>query len=112
MIDTIQKDLKAEFQTAKKDEDDAQADYEDLLADAKKKREVSARAMTEKEGAKATLQEELKKKKDRIAGLSNELSETVDVIKDLHKECDWLLQNFEERKKLRAAEVEALNRAK
>merc|ERR1719387_2458156 len=78
----------------------------------KKKREVSARAMTEKEGAKATLQEEMKKKKDRITGLSNELSETVDVIKDLHEECDWMLENFKERKKLRAAEVESLRRAK
>jgi len=112
MISTIQGDLKKEFQTAKKEEEDAQADYEQLLEDAKKKREVSARAMTEKEGAKATLQEEMKKKKDRISGLENELSETNDVIEDLHKECDWLLQNFEERKKLRAAEVEALNRAK
>jgi chromosome segregation ATPase len=112
MIDTIQKDLEKEFQTAKKEEDEAQADYEDLLGDAKKKREVSARAMTEKEGARATLQAELKKSKDRIVGLTNELSETVDIIKDLHEDCDWLLKNFQERKKLRTAEVEALRRAK
>jgi len=112
MIGTIQNDLKAEFKTAKKEEGEAQADYEELLADAKKKRELSARAMTEKEGVKAQLQEELKKKVDGITGLTNELAETVDVIADLHKECDWLLANFQERKKLRAAEVESLQRAK
>jgi len=40
------------------------------------------------------------------------LEETIDVIADLHKECDWLLENFKERKKLRAAEVEALRKTK
>jgi len=112
MVATIQQDLTKEFQTAKKEETEAQADYESLLADAKKKREVTARAMTEKEGTKAALQEEKKKKKDRIEGLSTELKETIDVIADLHKDCDWLLQNFQERVKLRAAEVEALRKAK
>jgi len=112
MINTIQQDLKAEFQTAKAEEDEAQEEYETLLAEAKKKREVTARAVTQKEGVKAALQEEIKKKKDRIDGLSNELEETIDVIADLHKECDWLLENFKERKKLRAAEVEALRKTK
>lgn len=112
MITTIQQDLKNEFATAKKEEADSQADYEDLLADAKLKRESTARAMTEKEGAKAALQEERKKGLDRIAGLQTELKETIDVIADLHEECDWLMKNFEERKKLREGEVGALERAK
>merc|ERR1719253_2343135 len=105
-------DLKKEFQTAKAAEEEAQADYEDVLKDATKKREVSARATTEKEGSKAGMEEELTKKKKRIAGLTDELTETVDVIKDLHEDCDWLLTNFEERKKLRAAEIESLQRAR
>jgi chromosome segregation ATPase len=112
MVATIQQDLTAEFQTAKKEEGEAQADYESLLADAKKKREVTARAMTEKEGAKAALQENKKKGKDRIQALKEELAETIDVIADLHKDCDWLIKNFEERVKLRAAEVESLRKAK
>jgi len=112
MLATIQTDLKNEFQTAKKEETDAQASYEELLNDAKKKREVSARGMTQKEGVKAGLQEEIKKNKDRITGLSTELKETIDVIEDLHDECDFLLKNFQERVKLRGAEVESLNRAK
>jgi len=112
MVATIQQDLTNEFQTAKKEEAEAQADYEGLLADAKKKREVTARAMTEKEGAKAALQGNKKKKNDRITGLNTELKETIDVVEDLHKDCDWLLKNFQERIKLRAAEVEALQRAK
>merc|ERR1711865_1029159 len=54
-----------------------------------------------KEGVKAGLQEEIKKNKDRITGLSTELKETIDVIEDLHDECDFLLKNFQERVKLR-----------
>jgi len=112
MVATIQEDLTREFQAAKKEEKEDQADYESMLADAKKKREESARAITAKEGSKAALQAEKKKKTDRIAGLKEEHKETEDVIADLHEDCDWLLKNFEERKKLRAAEVEALTKAK
>jgi len=112
MIGTIQQDLKKEFGTAKKEEDDAQSDYEEILAEAKSKREVTARQMTEKEGVKAAVEEELKKTADRVDGLSKQLGETVDIIANIHKDCDWLLANFAERKKLRAAEVNALQRAK
>mmetsp|Transcript_122853 Transcript_122853/g.192843 ORF Transcript_122853/g.192843 Transcript_122853/m.192843 type:complete len:666 (+) Transcript_122853:2-1999(+) len=112
MIEQIQMDLKSEFSEAKKEEMESQADYEDLLATAKKKRETTARAMTEKEGAKAGLQEELKKQKDYKNGLEEELQETNDVISDLHEDCDKLLRNFQERTKLRNAEKEALQRAK
>jgi len=112
MVATIQADLTKEFQSAKTEEKDAQADYEALLNDAKKKREVTARAMTEKEGVKAGFQAERQKKEKRIDGLSTELKETIDIIADCHKNCDWLLANFETRIKLRAAEVEALRKAK
>jgi septal ring factor EnvC (AmiA/AmiB activator) len=112
MIDTIQSDLKKEFAVAKAEETQAQEDYEELLTTAKKKREISSRAMTEKEGAKAGLQEELKKQKDKKKGLEDELKETIDVIKDLHDECDDLLKSFAERTKLRDAEVEALRKTK
>jgi len=112
MIKQIQMDLQAEFSEAKKEETQAQADYEDLLETAKKKRETSARAMTEKEGAKAGLQEEMKKQRDRKIGLDDELQETKDVIADLHNDCDELLKNFQDRTKLRNAEKEALQRSK
>jgi len=112
MINTIQQDLKKEFASSKKVEDESQADYEDVLAEAKSKREVTARAMTEKEGVKAGLEEEAKKGHDRNEALQTQQAETIDILANLHKECDWLLDNFQERKKLRAAEIEALTRAK
>jgi len=112
LITKIQQDLKDEFQTAKTEEESAQKDYEELLVDAKKRREVAARSLTEKEGVKAGIQEDMKRKKDRITGLQNELAETIDVLADLHKECDWILANFLERIRLRAAEVEGLQKCK
>merc|ERR1719316_2394369 len=75
MITTVQTDLKNEFQTAKKEEDEAQKDYEDLVKESTKMRDSRMRAMTQKEGAKATLEEEITKRKSRISGLSNELRE-------------------------------------
>jgi hypothetical protein len=37
---------------------------------------------------------------------------TAETLKDLHMECDWLLNNFEARKEARAGEIDALKKAK
>ena len=37
---------------------------------------------------------------------------TVNFIGNLHKDCDWLLQNFDLRKDARAGEVDSLKKAK
>lgn len=36
----------------------------------------------------------------------------IEVLGDLHSECDWLLQNYGVRKEARAGEVESLKKAK
>merc|ERR1712159_791248 len=40
------------------------------------------------------------------------LMATMEFLKGLHADCDWLLQNFDVRKEARAGEVEALKKAK
>jgi hypothetical protein len=34
------------------------------------------------------------------------------VLRDLHQECDWLLQNFGTRKRARTGEIDSLAKAK
>merc|ERR1719247_3145039 len=112
MLDMMIQDLDKEIQTMIVDEKDAQSEYETFIADSAEKRTTDAQTITDKEGAKAGMETELE-------GMTSEHKDTVaetmakeEQIKDLHLECDWLLQNFEARKEARAGEVDSLSKAK
>merc|ERR1719388_526741 len=57
---------------------------------------------------KETLEAEMEEKD----ALGTELQATKQYLADLHKECDWLLGNFETRKEARASEIDAMGKAK
>merc|ERR1740127_197414 len=98
MIDLLVKDLDKEMQEETVSEKDAQADYETMMADAAAKRAADSKLITEKEGMKAEAEEELQAETDKKAATTKELMETLEYIKDLHKECDFLLKFFGVRK--------------
>merc|ERR1719414_1543881 len=75
------------------EEKDAQAEYEQLVADSAAKRAADSKSIEKKS-----------KLKEAMA--------TAMTLKDLHLECDWLLANFEARKEARAGEVDSLKNAK
>merc|ERR1719517_199024 len=93
-------------------EKDAQADYEQLMADSAAKRTSDSALLTEKTATKASLEGDLQAHKDNHASLSNDLAATLKYIADLHAECDWLLKFFEIRKEARDSEIDALGKAK
>merc|ERR1719502_1966417 len=93
-------------------EKDAQADYEKMNKDAAEKRAADAASLTESETTKADTEAALQKHKDGKVAATKELMATLEVISNLHGECDWLLQNYETRKEARAGEVESLEKAK
>merc|ERR1719240_660493 len=90
---------------------DAQGDYEKFMADAAAQRADDSKAITDKEAAKASLEEELEVNKAALKDSQMGLMETEKVIMELHKECDWLLEKFDLRKEARAGEVDALKKA-
>jgi len=112
MVDMLVADLEKEVQTMEVDEKNAQDEYEGLMADSAAKRAADSKSITEKEGAKADLEAELEKLAAETTSKTNEAMATAQIIKDLHADCDWLIQNFEARKAARAGEVEALTNAK
>merc|ERR550514_1889098 len=112
MMDMLVADLEKELTVAKTAEQDAQADYEQMSADAAAKRAADASALTDKEGAKANLEGQLLTHTEKKASSTKELMATVEYIASIHSECDWLLQNFETRKAARAAEADSLSNAK
>merc|ERR1740121_339029 len=112
MIDLLVQDLDKEMAEAGAAEKDAQADYEQLMADSAKKRTSDSTLLTEKTANKASLEGDLQAHKDSHASLTRDLAATNKYIAELHAECDWLLKFFETRKEARASEIDALGNAK
>merc|ERR1719158_1622629 len=94
------------------DEKDAQDDYEKMMTDASDKRAEDSKSMTDKEAAKAETEASKQDHEDTKMATSTELMETKQVLVDLHKDCDWLLSKYEERKTARTNEIDALKKAK
>merc|ERR1711972_152313 len=112
MIDLLIKDLDKEMTEAETTEKDAQADYEEMMADSASKRTADTKSLMQKEGAKAELEGSLEDHKGNKKDAAKELMATMEYINSLHLECDWLLQNFDVRKEARSGEVDSLKKAK
>jgi hypothetical protein len=112
MMDLLIKDVKKENAEADFEEKEAQKDYEQFMADSKEKRSVDAKAVAEKESARAETTAKLQKHKEEHKGTIAELYANHEYTSSLHGECDWLVQNFDVRKTARASEVDALTKAK
>merc|ERR1719222_197129 len=97
---------------AKTTEKDAQADYEQAMADAAAKRADDTQTLADKNKAKAETEAQMEADSEEKASTTKSLMATLEHIQSLHAECDWLLQYFEVRKEARAGEVESLVTAK
>merc|ERR1719263_1404728 len=111
-MDGIKNDLEAEITEMKMDEKHAQEDYVELMADAAEKRATDSKAVTAKEGGKAELEDGIQKIKDAKKATDGELAEVTKYMSELHDECDFLVEHYEERKEARANEIDALGKAK
>merc|ERR1719410_157904 len=112
MIDLLVKDLDKEMTEAETAEKDAQADYEEMMADSASKRAQDTKSLQEKGSAKAELEGALEDHTDAKTDAAKELMATMKYIQSLHLECDWLLQNFDMRKEARTGEIDSLKKAK
>merc|ERR1719198_2622464 len=112
MIDLLIKDLDKEMTEAETEEKLAEKDYQEFMTDAAEKRAADSKSLADKEGALADANAALEESKASKASTEKELGATLEYIKDLHLECDWLLKFFDARKEARASEIEALGKAK
>jgi len=112
MIDLLIRDLDKEMTEAKTEEDNAQKDYEEMMNDSAKKRAADTKAMAAKEAAKAEAEEGKVAAEESKMSEFKELTATKQYEQQLHSECDWLIQNFDLRKSMRAEEMDNLKQAK
>merc|ERR1740116_128046 len=105
-------DVEKEITESKTEEKNAQEEYDTLMKDSGEKRRMDSKTLSDKESAKADLEKALQKMAQEEKTTKFEAMNTAETLKDLHMECDWLLNNFEARKEARAGEVDALKKAK
>jgi len=112
MMDVLINDLKKENTEMEHDEKEAQGEYEKFMADSADKRAIDAKAVAEKEAARADTTAKMQKHKEELKGTVAELYANMEYSMSLHQECDWLVQNYGVRKSARADESDALTKAK
>merc|ERR1719359_948954 len=112
MMDMLVADLDKETLEAEMEEKDGQDDYEKLMSECSDKRATESKAITDKNTAKAEMEEELQNTMDAKDALGTELQATQEYLASLHKECDWLMQNYDKRKEARTSEIDAMGKAK
>jgi len=112
MMDLLVADLDKDMAESSVEEKNAQAEYEQLVADSADKRRQDSKSLTDKEASKADYQESLEGSGDKKKATGKELMGVRKYEASLHSECDWLQQYYEVRKAARADEIDALGKAK
>merc|ERR1712087_874894 len=90
----------------------AQEEYETMMSDSQAKAAADSASVADKEGIKAEQEARLQKMGAEHEATSKEAYATATSLKDLHLECDWLVDNYGARKEARAGEGESLKSAK
>jgi len=112
MIDLLMKELDMEITEAQAEEKNAQKEYETVMDDAAEKRAADLKSIAQKERAKAEAEEDKAAASQSSKTEAKELQATKMYEMQLHKECDWLIQNFDLRKQARSEEMDNLKQAK
>mmetsp|Transcript_42236 Transcript_42236/g.101615 ORF Transcript_42236/g.101615 Transcript_42236/m.101615 type:complete len:675 (-) Transcript_42236:73-2097(-) len=112
LMANIINDLKKEMQENEFAEKDAQEDYEKLMKDSAAKRAADSASISEKEGALAELEDDMNDARQSQRSKMGQLEDSQKYTVDLHKTCDFLLENYGARKEARENEMEGLKKAK
>merc|ERR1719310_450333 len=73
---------------------------------------MDSKTLSDKAAAKADMEADLATATEDKAATTKELSATKMYLAQLHGECDWLLQYFDQRKEARDSEIDAMGKAK
>merc|ERR1711920_901375 len=93
-------------------EEDAQIADEDFMKESNTGIIARTKAINHMTEARAKAKEELSMAKTDLSATVEELEGLYRTNGDLHKSCDYILDNFDARQAARTAEINALNEAK
>jgi len=112
LIEKLKHELEMDMQANEMEEEEAQKDYEEMMAESAAKRAADSKSLTEKDSQKADLEGDFQAAKDAKKTKTDELMALEEYIAKLHGDCDFLLENFDIRKEARASEIDAITKAK
>jgi len=112
MIEKLIGEANTMIADSRKSENEAQAAYEQILADTNGSVAALQKEIVTKTKAKAQATKDKQQTEQNIIDTVNELEGLAKYTRDLHSECDFLLKNFDLRQKARGEEIESLQQAK
>merc|ERR1719183_3079821 len=112
MIEKLIYEAKALTAESRKNEGEAQAAYEETVADTNDSVATLQKEVVTKTKVKAAATKEKQQTGEDIAETARELEDLDKYNQKLHGDCDYLLKNFMARQEARAQETEALQQAK
>jgi len=112
MIEMIINDSKKTEDEVFADEQEAQNNYEKFIKDSNSAMTALNKSISDKTERKASADGDKLRAQDDLAGVNEDLASLGKVNADLHTECDFLMQNFQDRQASRVQEMEALEKAK
>merc|ERR1711972_1200533 len=96
---------------AEAEEEIEQNTYKGMMQESRDRRALLAKELESKEETKASVEEAVLKHNKEHKGMLKELMANAEYVKDVHKQCDWLLSNADTRKKAREDEQDSLQKA-
>jgi chromosome segregation ATPase len=112
MIEKLIHDSRELMADSKKSESEAQAAYEQLIADTNASVEALQKEIVSKTKAKVDAEKDKRQTESDLSDTLKELDGLAKYNGELHVECDYVLKNFEVRQNGRQEEIEALQQAK
>jgi len=111
MLSTLGAEIKAEQAGGKKEEADSQADFDETMADMQTSLKAMNKDVVGKEAEASRIMETLQDYKGNLGEVVDEEAAAQSKEHALHADCDFLVQNYEERKKARTLEIESVGSA-
>jgi len=111
MIENIIRDAKIAEEEATRDENESQAEYEKFVKETTLSIAECKKDIVNKSEEKAKAEEELTVSEEMLENVEVELEELDQYLQQLHKDCDFLIKNFDARQAARDQEIEALKTA-
>jgi len=112
LMDILIEDLKTEIKNGQKGEEEAQLEFEKNLGAAKKLVKELTKKKTNLKEQIAEHEEDKTDEKNDMESNNKDLTDEEDYKAEIKPDCDWILDNFEERDKRREAEMNGLVEAK
>jgi len=112
LIEKLVYDAKEIMGESKKAESEAQAAYEELVADTNDSTKSLTKTVLTKTDVKVEAKKDLMQKNLDLKETGKELERLAATDGDLHKDCDYVLKNFGVRQQARSEEIESLKQAK